>query len=72
MLPVSGTINSSIPDEDVHLPRVESGLIGNCLKQELRILLPPDVGLFCEPKVRFEYGSPAELIPVAAESESAC
>jgi hypothetical protein len=50
---------------------VESGIIENRLKQELRSLLPSDVGLFCESKVRLEYGSPAELIPVVAESESA-
>jgi nucleotide-binding universal stress UspA family protein len=50
---------------------VESGLTENRLKQELRSLLPADVGLFCEPKVRLEYGSPDELIPVVAESEAA-
>ena len=53
------------------VPSVESGLTENRLKQELRSLLPADVGLFCEPKVRLEYGSPAELIPVVAESEAA-
>ena len=56
--------------EQAKVPSVESG-IENRLKQELRSLLPSDVGLFCEPKVRLEYGSPAELISVVAESESA-
>ena len=58
-------------EKQAKIPSPESGLIENRLKQELRSLLPSDVGLFCEPKVRLEYGSPAELIPVVAESESA-
>jgi nucleotide-binding universal stress UspA family protein len=53
------------------VPSVEPGLTENRLKQELESLLPSDVGLFCEPRVRLAYGSPAELIPVVAESESA-
>jgi nucleotide-binding universal stress UspA family protein len=58
-------------ENQTNVPSVESGFIENRLKQELRSLLPSDVGLFCEPQVRLEYGSPAELIPVVAESESA-
>ncbi len=54
-----------------NVPSVESRLIENRLRQELWSLLPSDVALFCEPKVRLEYGSPAEQIPVVAESESA-
>ena len=57
-------------ENQTNVPSLESGLIENRLKQELQSLLPSNVGLFCEPKVRLEYGSPAELIPVVAESES--
>jgi nucleotide-binding universal stress UspA family protein len=53
------------------VPSVESGLTENRLEQQLASLLPSDVGLFSEPRVRLAYGSPAELIPVVAESESA-
>lgn len=52
-------------------PTAEPGFVENRLKQELRSLLPSDAGQFCEPKVRLEYGSRAELIPAAAESEAA-
>lgn len=58
-------------EDQKNVPSIEPGLIENRLKQELRSLLPADVGLFCEPKVRLEYGSPAELIPVVADSEAA-
>jgi nucleotide-binding universal stress UspA family protein len=58
-------------ENQTNVPSVESGLTENRLKQELQSLLPSDVGLFCESKVRLEYGSPAELIPVVAESEAA-
>jgi len=41
------------------------------IRQHLQKLLPADVKLFCKPKVRLEYGSPAEVIIGMAESESA-
>lgn len=58
-------------ENKTNLSAPETELIESCLKQELRSLLPADAALFCEPKVRLEYGSPAQLIPVVAESESA-
>jgi nucleotide-binding universal stress UspA family protein len=49
------------------IPTEESALIEN----RLRSLLPADVGLHCTPKVRIEFGSPAEVVSAVAQSESA-
>lgn len=53
------------------VPSVQSDVVEARLRQQLRSLLPVDVELFCKPKVRLEYGSPAQVITGVAESESA-
>jgi nucleotide-binding universal stress UspA family protein len=53
------------------VPGVQSDVIEARLRQELQSLLPADVELFCKPKVRLEYGSPAQVITGVAESEYA-
>src|SRR5260370_41435681 len=53
------------------IPTVQSEIIEKSRQQQLRSLLPADVDLFCTPKLRLEYGAPAEVISAVAESESA-
>ncbi|MDX6456625.1 MAG: hypothetical protein QOE55_322, partial [Acidobacteriaceae bacterium] len=53
------------------IPTVQSEIIEKSRRQQLRSLLPADVDLFCTPKLRLEYGAPAEVISAVAESESA-
>jgi nucleotide-binding universal stress UspA family protein len=53
------------------VPGVQSDVVETRLRQEVQSLLPADVELFCKPKVRLEYGSPAQVITGVAESESA-
>ena len=53
------------------VPGVQSDVVATRLRQEVQSLLPADVELFCKPKVRLEYGSPAQVITGVAESESA-
>jgi len=53
------------------VPGVQSDVVEAHLRQQLQSLLPADIELFCKPKVRLEYGSPAQVITGVAESESA-
>lgn len=53
------------------LPGVQADVVEARIRQHLQSLLPADVELFCKPKLRLEYGSPAEVITGVAESESA-
>jgi nucleotide-binding universal stress UspA family protein len=58
-------------DKHRKIPDIQSEIIEKNRLQQLGSLLPADVDLFCTPKLRLEYGPPAEVIPAVAESESA-
>ncbi|QHS50975.1 universal stress protein [Edaphobacter sp. 12200R-103] len=51
-------------------PEFDFDLFEDRLRKQLRGLLPSDVELFCNPKIRLEYGSPAQLITSIARSEA--
>lgn len=52
-------------------PSTKSDLSEANLRHQLRSLLPADAEVFCKPKLRIEYGSPAEAMIGVAESEAA-
>ncbi len=57
-------------DKHQKIPEIQSESLEKNRQQQLRSLLPADVDLFCTPKLRVEYGPPAEVISAVAESES--
>jgi nucleotide-binding universal stress UspA family protein len=58
-------------DKHQKTPDIQSEIIEKNRQQQLRSLLPADVDIFFTPKLRLEYGPPAEAISAIAESESA-
>jgi nucleotide-binding universal stress UspA family protein len=60
-----------VMDKKLMIPTVQSEIIEKSRQQQLRRLLPADVDLFCTPKLRLEYGTPAQVISAVAQSESA-
>jgi nucleotide-binding universal stress UspA family protein len=60
-----------VVEDAPRVPGVQSDVAATRLRRELQSLLPADAELFCKPKVRLEYGSPAKAITGVAESESA-
>jgi nucleotide-binding universal stress UspA family protein len=52
-------------------PGIDFDHFEETIREKLRSLLPSDVELFCNPKLRLEFGSPAEVITGVAESEAA-
>ncbi|WP_035356668.1 universal stress protein, partial [Edaphobacter aggregans] len=60
-----------VMDKNQKIRDIQSEIIEKNRQQQLGSLLPADVDLFCTPKLRLEYGPPAEVISAVAESESA-
>lgn len=60
-----------VMDESQKIHGVGSELAEKNRLEKLGSLLPADVDLFCTPKLRIEYGSPAEVISTVAGLESA-
>lgn len=60
-----------VVEDNVKTPGAKSDLDESHLQHQLLSLLPADAEAFCKPKIRIEYGSPAQVIPGVAESEAA-
>lgn len=52
-------------------PGINADILEEGLRGKLSSLLPSDVELFCKPKLRLEFGPPAEVITRVADSETA-
>lgn len=53
------------------IPGLDSEVLENSLRQKLQQLLPAHADFFCAPKIRVEYGAPAQVILDVAKSELA-
>ena len=60
-----------VVEKQPKIPGEEPDLFESALNQRLRKLLPTDSDILFLPKIRIEYGSPSEVIPAVAQSESA-
>lgn len=52
-------------------PGLETEIVRERMREQLRQLLPGDLNRYCQSQIRLEYGDPAEVISAVAQSECA-